>query len=102
MEISAGTFKDIEAITETPEYVGPEEEMSFVLRNCRKIRMRESNQIYIFNPEHDLCIANGDENFVPPRSAVGMESPSRGRTIKHLLLGSCLWLRHCYDKACPH
>ena len=25
---------------------------------------------YIFNPEHDLCIANGDENFVPPRSAV--------------------------------
>ena len=31
--------------------------------------MRE--QIYIFNPEHDLCIANGDENFVPPRSALG-------------------------------
>ena len=30
-----------------------------------------SSQIYIFNPEHDLCIANGDENFVPPRSAVG-------------------------------
>ena len=28
-------------------------------------------QNYIFNPEHDLCIANGDENFVPPRSAVG-------------------------------
>ena len=32
-----------------------------------------SEQIYIFNPEHDLCIANGDENFVPPRSAVGFE-----------------------------
>ena len=30
-----------------------------------------SKQIYIFNPEHDLCIANGDKNFVPPRSAVG-------------------------------
>ena len=30
-----------------------------------------SDQIYIFNPEHDLCIANGDENFVPPRSALG-------------------------------
>ena len=30
-----------------------------------------SKQIYIFNPDHDLCIANGDENFVPPRSAVG-------------------------------
>ena len=29
------------------------------------------NQTYIFNPENDLCIANGDENFVPPRSAVG-------------------------------
>ena len=33
--------------------------------------IRMSEQIYIFNPEHDLCIANGDENFVPPRSAVG-------------------------------
>ena len=30
-----------------------------------------SDHIYIFNPEHDLCVANGDENFVPPRSAVG-------------------------------
>lgn len=30
-----------------------------------------SEHIYIFNPEHDLCIANGDENFVPPRSAMG-------------------------------
>ena len=30
-----------------------------------------SEQMYIFNPEHDVCIANGDENFVPPRSAVG-------------------------------
>ena len=30
-----------------------------------------SKQNYIFNPEHDLCIANGDENFVPPSSAVG-------------------------------
>ncbi len=33
--------------------------------------MKNKLQIYIFNPEHDLCIANGDENFVPPRSAVG-------------------------------
>ena len=30
-----------------------------------------SEHIYIFNPEHDLCVANGDENFVPPRSALG-------------------------------
>ena len=30
-----------------------------------------SKQIYIFNTDHDLCIANGDENFVPPRSAMG-------------------------------
>ena len=30
-----------------------------------------SKQIYIFNPEHDMCLANGDENFVPPRSAMG-------------------------------
>ena len=38
----------------------------------KKIFKRKmSKQIYIFNPEHDLCVANGDENFVPPRSAVG-------------------------------
>ena len=30
-----------------------------------------SKQTFIFNPEHDLCLANGDENFVPPRSAIG-------------------------------
>ena len=36
-----------------------------------------SKQIYIFNPEHDLCIANGDENFVPPRSAVGFAKDNR-------------------------
>ena len=35
-------------------------------------------QIYIFNPEHDLCIANGDENFVPPRSAVGFAKENIG------------------------
>ena len=28
-------------------------------------------KFFIFNPDHDLCIANGDENFVPPRSAMG-------------------------------
>lgn len=26
--------------------------------------------MYIFNPEHDLCIANGDIHFVPPDSAL--------------------------------
>ena len=32
---------------------------------------------YIFNPEHDLCVANGDENFVPPRSAMGFAKENR-------------------------
>ncbi len=40
-------------------------------KECWVIISRSEEQIYIFNPEHDLCIANGDENFVPPRSAVG-------------------------------
>ncbi len=26
--------------------------------------------LYIFNPEHDICLANGDRNFVPPQSAL--------------------------------
>ena len=48
---------------------------------CNMIKM--SNQIYIFNPEHDLCIANGDENFVPPRSAVGFAKDNTDLT-EHL------------------
>ena len=40
-------------------------------------------QIYIFNPEHDLCVANGDENFVPPRSAVGFAKENTDLT-EHL------------------
>ena len=30
----------------------------------------ESNIRFIFNPEHDLCLASGDVNFIPPASAV--------------------------------
>lgn len=26
--------------------------------------------LYIFNPEHDLCLANGDRHYMPPSSAV--------------------------------
>ena len=43
---------------------------SKLLREIARL-LRMSEQIYIFNPEHDMCIANGDENFVPPRSAMG-------------------------------
>ncbi|MBO4740606.1 MAG: hypothetical protein J5605_03060, partial [Bacteroidales bacterium] len=27
-------------------------------------------KLLIFNPEHDLCLANGDADFVPPKSAI--------------------------------
>ena len=30
----------------------------------------ESTQKFIFNPEHDLCLASGDVNFIPPAAAV--------------------------------
>ena len=30
----------------------------------------ESTCKFIFNPEHDLCLASGDVNFIPPASAV--------------------------------
>ena len=30
----------------------------------------ESNCKFIFNPEHDLCLASGDVNFIPPATAV--------------------------------
>lgn len=31
---------------------------------------KEADVICIFNPEHDLCLANGDENYIPPASAM--------------------------------
>lgn len=34
----------------------------------------------IFNPEHDLCIANGDANFVPPASALEFGKDCAGLT----------------------
>lgn len=32
--------------------------------------MEGHNRICIFNPEHDLCLANGGAHFVPPQSAL--------------------------------
>ena len=43
----------------------------YMADNKHRELIRMSDQTYIFNPEHDLCLANGDENFVPPRSAMG-------------------------------
>lgn len=37
-------------------------------------------QMNIFNPEHDLCIANGDANFVPPSSALEFGKDCSGLT----------------------
>lgn len=36
--------------------------------------------MYIFNPEHDLCLANGDPNFVPPESALVFGRDCEGLT----------------------
>ena len=30
----------------------------------------ENSTKFIFNPEHDLCLASGDVNFIPPAAAV--------------------------------
>lgn len=37
--------------------------------------------MYIFNPEHDLCIANGNEHFVPPASALDFADDCRALTF---------------------
>ena len=39
----------------------------------------------IFNPEHDLCLANGDRNFVPPQSALAFAR--EGTVTMRLLYG---------------
>ncbi len=42
--------------------------------------------MYIFNPEHDLCLANGDIHYVPPQSALrfGLECASLTRFMHGL------------------
>lgn len=42
--------------------------------------------LYVFNPEHDLCLANGDKNFVPPASA--MEFAERGKGVMGIVHGA--------------
>lgn len=39
-----------------------------------------SGDLYIFNPEHDLCLANGDMNFIPPFSALRFARDCAGLT----------------------
>ena len=41
--------------------------------------------LYIFNPEHDLCLANGDRNFVPPASA--LDFARTGRDVMRIIYG---------------
>jgi len=69
--------------------------------------------LYIFNPEHDLCLANGDRNFVPPASALAFASQGKG--IMSILYGDaacvvaadelCGWIAdnglECVDSIVP-
>lgn len=41
----------------------------------------------IFNPEHDLCLANGDKNYVPPRSA--MQFADRSHNVMGIMYDAC-------------
>lgn len=48
-------------------------------------------KLLIFNPEHDLCLANGDANYVPPASA--LRFASQGGALMRMLYGDdCLSL----------
>lgn len=50
--------------------------------------------LYVFNPEHDICLANGDAHFVPPQTA--LRFARRGCNVMR-------WLSSEPDKAlcCP-
>ena len=48
-------------------------------------KMSTSVTLCVFNPEHDLCLANGDCNFVPPSSAV--DFARRGGEVMRILYG---------------
>lgn len=40
------------------------------LCHCKNAYICEDMARYIFNPEHDLCLADGGEDYIPPASAV--------------------------------
>ena len=42
-------------------------------------------KLLIFNPEHDLCLANGDANYMPPASA--LRFASQGAALMRMLYG---------------
>ena len=44
----------------------------------------ESSGKFIFNPEHDLCLASGDVNFIPPAAAVRFAQ--QGKWIERFML----------------
>lgn len=46
--------------------------------------MRKS-VLYIFNPEHDLCLSNGDRHYVPPASALAFAKA--GCDVMRILYG---------------
>ncbi|MBQ6237229.1 MAG: hypothetical protein IJK07_03330 [Bacteroidales bacterium] len=50
--------------------------------------MTAAATLCIFNPEHDLCLANGDANYVPPQSAVDFALRSAS-VMQVLYPGAC-------------
>lgn len=44
--------------------------------------------LYVFNPEHDLCLANGDANYLPPASALSFAR--RGGNAMRILYGDAV------------
>lgn len=47
--------------------------------------MGVSVTLYVFNPEHDLCLANGDANYVPPSSSLDFARSGSG--VMRMLYG---------------
>ncbi len=48
--------------------------------------MSKNLTLCVFNPEHDLCLANGDPNYVPPASA--LDFARRGAGVMHIVYGN--------------
>lgn len=53
--------------------------------------MPDNRIIYLFNPQNDLCLANGSRNFTPPASAVKLAQAGACLPMWYAKPGSYFW-----------
>ena len=53
--------------------------------------MTENETVYFFNPQNDLCLANGRSNFTAPLSSLRLAQAGASLPMWYAKPGSCFW-----------